>query len=447
MQGCSVIGLGKLGLPLAAVLASSGFKVVGADVNQRTVDAVQRREIVSPEPGLNGLLSAIDCSMLSATTDIADAVLQTDVSFVIVPTPSDPDHRFSLRFVESACRKIAQGLASKSTYHLVVITSTVLPGATRGVIAPLLEAESGKRLGSDFGICYSPEFIALGNALQGMQHPEFLLVGEYDSCSGDKLIEVYSRIYESLPPIARMSCESAELAKLSVNTFVTTKISYANMIAAVCERLPGAQAQDVLGAIGLDPRIGSAYLKPGLGYGGPCFPRDNLALIAAAASVGCEMPIARATHDFNELQAPRLADRILATTTDGTVGILGLSYKPNTDVIECSQGVEVAQFLAARGVQVKVYDPVAQKSARAALGDTVEFAESMHECAASADVLVIATAWDEFKDLSQSDLKQSLSGVTIFDCWDMLDPHRFERSVRRWIPGSAESPVVAQFPA
>jgi UDPglucose 6-dehydrogenase len=242
-----------------------------------------------------------------------------------------------------------------------------------------------------------------------------------------------------------MSCESAELAKLSVNTFVTTKISYANMIAAVCERVPGANAQDVLGAIGLDPRIGSAYLKPGLGYGGPCFPRDNLALIATAASVGCEMPIARATHDFNELQAPRLAERVVAATPAGGVaGILGLSYKPNTDVIECSQGIEVAQYLAARGVRVRVYDPVAGQNALRALGDSVEFSQSMNDCAKSADVVVIATAWDEFKDLHQDDLKQSLSGVTIFDCWDILNSGNFAPSVRRWIPGTPESAAVAQ---
>lgn len=440
-----MIGLGKLGLPLAAVLASSGFNVIGSDVSQRVVDAVRSRRVISPEPGLSELLSTIDQSMLTATTDIADAVERTDATFVIVPTPSDLDHRFSLRFIEDACHEIARGLARKSAYHLVVITSTVLPGSTAGIIAPLLAAESGKRLGTDFGICYSPEFIALGNALAGMQHPDFLLVGECDEQSGENLVDIYSRLYKALPPVARMSCESAELAKLAVNTFVTTKISYANMIAAVCERLPGTEAQDVLRAVGMDPRIGTGYLKPGLGYGGPCFPRDNLALIATAASVGCEMPLARATHDFNELQAPRLAEKVLSATGGrGTVGILGLAYKPNTEVTECSQGVEIAQHLAARGVHVRVYDPVAGQNAFAVLGDSVEFAESMHDCARSADVVVIATAWDEFKGLSQDDLKQSLSGPFIFDCWDVLQPGRFAPSVRRWTPGSPESAAVPQ---
>jgi UDPglucose 6-dehydrogenase len=242
-----------------------------------------------------------------------------------------------------------------------------------------------------------------------------------------------------------MSLESAELAKLSVNTFVTTKISYANMIAAVCEQLPGADAQHVLGAVGLDPRIGSAYLKPGLGYGGPCFPRDNLALIAAAASVGREMQLARATNDLNELQAPRLAEKVLAATGgSGTVGILGLSYKPDTDVTECSQGLQIAQHLVNRGVPVTVYDPAARDNAAAVLGDSVEFAESMRDCAANADVLVIATAWNEFRALTQDDLKQPSSNVTVFDCWDMFEPTRFGPSVRRWIPGSPDLAPVAQ---
>ena len=445
MQGCSVIGLGKLGLPLATVLASSGFDVVGADLSERLVDAVNRRDIKTPEPGLADLLASIDASKLTATTDIQDAVLRTGATFLIVPTPSDEDHRFSLRFVESACREIAQALARKSAYHLVVITSTVMPGATGSIIAPLLENESGKRLGAGFGVCYSPEFIALGQALDGMTKPAFLLIGQSDQDAGDALLRIYGGMYRTLPPVARMSLESAELAKLSVNTFVTTKISYANMIAAVCEQLPGADAAHVLGAVGLDPRIGTSYLKPGLGYGGPCFPRDNLALIAAASSVGREMPLARATNDLNEQQASRLAEKVIAAAgSNGSVGILGLSYKPNTDVIECSQGIQIAEYLASRGVAVTVHDPVAMPNAAAVFGDSIEFAESTRDCVKDADVVVIATAWDEFKRLTQDDLKQPLSSVVLFDCWDMFDQSRFGPSVRRWVPGSPDIAPVAQ---
>jgi UDPglucose 6-dehydrogenase len=217
-----------------------------------------------------------------------------------------------------------------------------------------------------------------------------------------------------------MNFVNAELTKLSVNTFVTTKISYANMLAQVCETLPGADADVVTTALGCDTRIGPKYLKGALGYGGPCFPRDNAAFSVLARSNGVPALLAEATDAMNRRQVPRLAELILARLPKGgTAGVLGLSYKPNTEVIDESQGVGLAQELLRAGARVMVYDPAAMENARRVLKGSVTFAASAAECAGQADVLAITTGWPEFRDL-QATIFQARHPV-VLDCWRVLD--------------------------
>jgi UDPglucose 6-dehydrogenase len=199
-------------------------------------------------------------------------------------------------------------------------------------------------------MCYNPEFIALGSVIRDFLNPDFVLIGESDERSGQVLEGIYRQVCENDPPIVRMNFINAELTKLAVNTFVTTKISFANMLARICERLPGADVDVVTRALGLDSRIGAKYLKGAVSYGGPCFPRDNLALIATARKVGAPADIAEATDRFNRWQVGWLADLVWAYLPEGgVVGILGLAYKPNTDVVEESVGLLLAGELGARG--------------------------------------------------------------------------------------------------
>src|SRR5579872_1702809 len=235
-----------------------------------------------------------------------------------------------------------------------------MPGSTGGTLLPALEAHSGKKCGLDFGLCYNPEFIALGSVIRDMLHPDMILIGESDPRSGALLEELYNGVCESNPRIQRMNYVNAELTKLSVNTYVTTKISYANMLAEICETLPGADVDVVTTAIGCDSRIGQKYLKGGLGYGGPCFPRDNVAFSALARANGAPALLAEATDALNKRQVPRLAALVMAHLPEGgTAGVLGLSYKPNTEVVEESQGLALAKYLAEHDVAVAVYDPAA----------------------------------------------------------------------------------------
>ena len=262
---------------MLAGMASRGFDVIGVDITESAVRAVNEGHAPVQETGLEDMISA-HRDKVRATTSHEEAVLGSDISFVIVPTPSDSRGAFELQYAKYAFEQLGKALAKKDSYHVIVLTSTVLPGATRHGLLPVLEATSGKKCGKDFGLCYGPEFIALGSVIHDFLNPDFYLVGEFDERSGDVLEEVNRRICVKEPVVHRMSIENAEIAKIALNSYVTMKISFANTLADLCERIPGGDVDVVSDAIGSDTRIGRKYLTGGLGFGGPCFPRDNVAL-------------------------------------------------------------------------------------------------------------------------------------------------------------------------
>jgi UDPglucose 6-dehydrogenase len=424
----SVIGLGKLGSPMAACFAAKGHNVIGADVNDRFVKAINDCKAPVFEPGLQEMLDRT-AGRLTATSDVAHAVLNSEITFMVVPTPSEPSGGFSLKFVLSAAKQIGHALRTKNDFHIVVLTSTVMPGATTAALWPALEHASGKRCPEDFGVCYSPEFISLGSVIRDFLNPDFILIGESDKRSGEKLAQFYSTYCDNKPPVARMAPVNAELTKLALNTFVTTKISYANMLAQLCERLDGGDVDAVTTALGLDSRIGSKYLKGSVGYGGPCFPRDNVALSALARSLGVFAPLPETTDRVNQHQVPRLRDLVKSYLPEGgCAGILGVSYKPQTNVIERAQGLELAQALLGEHIPVLVYDPCAMDAARSVLGGPVRYAGSASECAREADVLVVTTPCKEFKAITPNDLARSQGQATVLDCWRLLDRAQFSKT-------------------
>jgi UDPglucose 6-dehydrogenase len=415
-----VVGLGKLGAPLAACLAAKGLTVVGVDHDPRKIEAINQNRPPVNEPGLGELLTQTS-GRLAACGDVEQAVAQTDITFIVVSTPSDPAGGFSLQYVEPVCQSIARALAKKNAYHLVCLTSTVMPGTTGGPVRQMLEQASGKRVGADFGLCYSPEFIALGSVIRDFLNPDMLLIGESDARAGDMLQALYAQVCENKPSVARMSFVNAEITKLAVNTYVTTKISYANMLARICEQLSGANVDVITSALGLDTRIGSKYLKGALSYGGPCFPRDNLALAQLARQLGVPPDLAQTVDRFNRLQVPWLADLVQHRTKD-SAGILGLTYKAGTDVVEEAAGFLLAKELADRGVKVLVFDPAYGQHSPATMPDNVRFAASASECIAGSDVVVLATSWPEFDNIPQDQWARSNSQGprTVIDCWRSL---------------------------
>ncbi|HLK20666.1 MAG TPA: nucleotide sugar dehydrogenase [Bryobacteraceae bacterium] len=425
----SIIGLGKLGSPMQAVMAHKGHTVIGVDLNPATVKAINAGKAPVKEPRLQEMIDGAR-DRISATHSYEEALMATDVTMIMVPTPSGKDGRFSMDYVMEAAEKIGAVLKKKAKWHLVVLSSTVMPGSTGGTLLPALEELTGKTCGVDFGLCYNPEFIALGNVVNDMLRPDMILIGESDPKSGALLEEFYTGVCESNPRIRRMNFVNAELTKLSVNTFVTTRISYANMLAQVCETLPGADVDVVTAAIGCDTRIGSKYLKGALGYGGPCFPRDNVAFSALARANGAPALLAEATDTLNRQQVPRMSSIILKKLPKGgTVGVLGLSYKPDTGVIEESQGVAIAKHLLESGAKVIAYDPEAMEYAREPLKGNITFASSAAEVTRQADVLAITTPWPEFKKLTPQDFKHSHGKPVVLDCWRVLPREKFEGAV------------------
>jgi UDPglucose 6-dehydrogenase len=408
-------------------LASKGYKVIGVDLDNEKTRLVNSGKAPFFEPLLEELMRRYGGNLV-ATTDYNTAIGESSTTFIVVNTPSEPDGSFSSRYLQSASSKIGEGLRYKSEYHSVVVTSTVLPGTTRNVVKTLIEENSKKKCGIDFGLCYNPEFIALGDVIRGLSHPDFVLIGEFDARSGDLTESIYDDLCENKPPVARMSIENAELTKIALNSYVTMKISFANALAELCERLPGGDIDEVTSALGLDRRIGAAYLRGGLAFGGPCFPRDNKAFGFTARQLGCEAKLSEATDATNLHQTSRWVLLIDSKVSrHSKIAILGVTYKPNTEVVEASPALELAGGLLRLGHQVNLYDPAGLATAKSVLGVGPFYHQSLRDCLLNADACILATPWEHFASLTPSDFVGTMKNPMIFDCWRILDNSRFQK--------------------
>jgi len=323
---------------MAACLASKGFDVLVCDVDHEKVKAINEGRAPVNETGLQELIEA-NRSRLRATDSIEQCVRFADITFVVTATPSLPDGRFSLEYILPVCEEIGRVLGrplGKVAFHPVVITSTVMPGDTWGPIREALEAKSRRKCGEEFGLAYNPEFIALGSVIRDFLNPDFVLLGASDPLTDARVASVYKRFTDA--PIAAMSPVNAEITKLAINTFLCTKISYANMLLRICHNIPGADVDVVSGAVGMDSRIGKKLLKGGTSYGGPCLPRDTKAM----ATLGQSLPLV--IDSFNRAQITWLADFVRQKRT-GPVAIAGLSYKVGTSVATESAGAALAEEL------------------------------------------------------------------------------------------------------
>jgi len=430
VERISVFGLGKLGGCIAATLASRGFQVIGYDVDRRKTEAVRNGKAPIEEPHLQRTIEEAG-SRLNATDEIQEAILESEVSFFVPSTPSLPDGSFSNHFLIPAVESAAMAVREqRKKRHLFVVNSTLTPGTSEGVLKPLLERILGGECGKAFGLCYNPEFIALGDVIHGLFQPDFVLIGESDELSGELLAEVYKRLNTNSPPIERMSNINAELAKISLNCAVTMKISFVNQLSGVCAKIPGADPGVILNAIGKDRRIGLDYLKPGLGFGGPCFPRDNRLFQYIAQSVGAEDALSRATDTINQNVNVRLLETILCLCpNDIPVGVLGLAYKPFTAVIDCSPGMWLCQQLAQAGRQVFAHDYFAAQNAVSAFGDGLVHVstDATTVLQSGCGILVITCPWPSYKEVFTSNLDQLIQkGTLVVDPWRVLSavaPH------------------------
>ena len=350
----SVFGLGYVGTVSAGCLAASGHTVWGVDVNAEKVASINSGAAPIVEPDISDFIAkAQKQGLLKATVSSSEGILNTDVSFICVGTPSHTNGSLDLTHLQRVCEDIGAALQNKKTLHTIVFRSTTLPGTTEDVAIPILEKHSGKTIGNGFSVCYNPEFLREGTSVKDYYHPSKIVIGEQNAGEGDVVEEIYAGIKA---PTIRTSIRVAEMVKYSDNAFHALKVTFANEIGAICKRL-GIDSHSVMDIFCQDTKLNlsKVYLKPGFAFGGSCLPKDLRALSYQAKRADVEVPVLNAILQSNTSQIKGVVQRIVALGKK-RVGFLGMTFKPDTDDLRESPLVEVIETLLGKGFQVKIYD-------------------------------------------------------------------------------------------
>ena len=400
----SIIGCGYVGTVTGVCFANFGHDIVFYDIDQKKLDLLARGESPIYEPSLNDLIRK-NRQRLVTTPDLTAAVRDTDITFICVGTPSRDDGSIDLTYILSAGATIGKALRETPDFHPIIVKSTVFPGSTEGPIRSIIEQESGKQAFVDFGLGSNPEFLREGNAVHDFCVPDRIVLGAGDARTMRALGDLYASF--TCPKI-ETSIRTAEMIKYTSNAFLATKISFANEIGNLAKKL-GIDAEEVFAGVGLDNRIGPAFFRTGIGFGGSCFPKDVRALIAGAGDHHENLQILHAALRVNEDQPLKLVRLLQAHIPDlkgRRIGVLGLAFKPNTDDIRESRAIPVIRALLDAGAKVIAYDPLAMENF-ASLFPDIEYASSA-EIVLAADAVLITTEWEEFERLNYS-------GTTVID--------------------------------
>ena len=417
-----VIGTGYVGLVTGVVFSDLGNDVVCVDQNAAKIDGLNAGVMPIYEPGLEEMVGRnVGDGRLTFTTDLDSAVQKAEIVFIAVGTPPREDGSTDLSYVEGAAKGIARAL---NRYKVIVNKSTV-PVGTGNFVREVIE--TNKRRAVDFDVVSNPEFLREGSAITDTLVPDRIVIGAPNSIVAMRLLELYAPLER---PMIITDVASAEMIKYASNAFLATKISFANTIANICEEA-GADVTQVVKGMGLDSRIGQAFLNAGLGYGGSCFPKDTRSLLHTAQAYGCDFPLLAATIETNELQPKRfigkIHDALGGDSLKGkTVGVLGLAFKANTDDMREAKSLDVIADLLASGATVKAYDPIAMENTKPVFPQ-ITYGANAYEVAAGADALVIVTEWNEFKLLNFERLHEIMANPLILDGRNLYDPDRLRR--------------------
>jgi UDPglucose 6-dehydrogenase/GDP-mannose 6-dehydrogenase len=437
----SVIGTGYVGLVSGVCLAEKGHDVVCVDIDQKKVDQINQGVPPIHEAGIESLLKNNLHTRFLATTDLDSAVLETEISLIAVGTPIDGD-QIDLKYIMSASRQIGAVVRNKSTFHTVVVKSTVVPGTTANVVRPTLEQASGKQAGKDFGVGMNPEFLREGQAVEDFMFPDRIVLGTADSHSLRNLEQLYAP-FENVDKI-RTNLSTAEMIKYTSNSLLATMISFSNEIANLCSACGDIDVTEVMKGVHMDKRICpilsngkrlipsfTAYIEAGCGFGGSCFPKDVKALIAHGEKVGSPMRLLDAVIQVNQNQPRRIISLLkkhFSPLSGIRVSVLGIAFKPGTDDIRESPAIPIIEELLAANAIVKAYDPIAGKEARKIFDQKkLEFPKHLDEAIHEVDAVVLITRWDEFSALPQL-LAQYTNPPVVIDGRRMLD----KRAVKKY---------------
>ncbi len=419
----AVVGTGYVGLVVGACLAETGNDVLCADVDAAKIDGLRQNRLPIYEPGLQPLVERNQRGgRLRFTTDVGGAVERSDVIFIAVGTPPDEDGSADLQHVLDVARTIGQRMNAPK----IVITKSTVPVGT----AEKVRAEIAKQTKTTFHVCSNPEFLKEGAAVEDFMKPDRVVVGVDSPDAAQAIGELYAPFVRTGNPIIFMDIPSAEMTKYAANAMLAARISFMNQIARLCE-VVGADVTQVRKGIGTDRRIGSAFLFPGPGYGGSCFPKDVKALIRTAEDRGVSLEILKAVEQANERQKRALYDK-LHSHFDGklrghTIAVWGLAFKAETDDVRESPALVLVDALLDAGATVRVHDPAALETARRHFGDRVCYAPQAYDALTGAAALAIVTEWLEYRNPDFTRIKRALSRPLIVDGRNLYDPQRMAR--------------------
>jgi UDPglucose 6-dehydrogenase len=436
----SVAGTGYVGLVSGVCLAEKGHQVICIDINEKKVEKINNGIPPIYEEGLEELLKKNVGTNLKATTDLRQAVLDSDLSLIAVGTPFD-GNEIDLKYIKIVARQIGEVIKDKQTFHTVVVKSTVVPGTTDDVVLPILEEASGKRAGTDFGVGMNPEFLKEGEAVKDFMSPDRIVFGGLEDQSIRALEDLYA-VFEGVDKIAT-NCRTAEMIKYTANSLLATMISFSNEIANLCTAVGGIDVTDVTKGVHLDKRLTpildngtrifpsfTTYIEAGCGFGGSCFPKDVKALISYGQQKGSPMAILDSVIAVNEKQPYRLISLLkkhFSKLGGVKVAVLGYAFKPGTDDIRESPALPITKILLDEGAYVKGYDPVAQHEAEQFFGKgAVEFHPDLVSSIAGVDAIIIITRWNEFKHLPNL-LSSAAMQPVVIDGRRMLDKESFAK--------------------
>ncbi len=420
MKQICVVGVGYVGLVTAACFADLGNRVIALDISEEKIEGLKRGEMPIYEPALEELVARnVRSGRLSFTTSYPEGLNGTEFAFIAVGTPSGVDGEADLRYVAVAAESIARNM----TAPLIIINKSTVPVGTGDWVADIVAEHQNEPI--PFSVVSCPEFLREGSAISDFMQPHRTVLGSLDLEAAEKVAQLHLPLRA---PIVITDLRTAEMIKYASNAFLATKISFINEIANICEAL-GADVKEVAVGMGYDKRIGPQFLDAGLGYGGSCFPKDVKALAYMAAEKGRHPQLLHAVMEINNDRRPMAVNRLkemIGSLRGKTVGLLGLSFKPNTDDMRDAPAVDVAQALISLGAKVRAYDPVAMQVAAPLMAD-VEMSSDPYSLAEGCDALMVLTEWNEFKQLDLERLHDLLAQPVIFDGRNIYDPHVMKR--------------------
>jgi UDPglucose 6-dehydrogenase len=420
----TIVGTGYVGLVAGVCFAETGHEVLGLDIDAAKIKRLQEGDPVIYEPGLADLLRRnLREERIRFTTDYAQAARHARVFFLCLPTPPTEDGSADVKYVLAAVRSLSKVLDTKASEPALFVLKSTVPVDTAERIRKEVEA----CYPGPFAVASNPEFLKEGAAVEDFLKPDRVVVGVTDDRSYDVLRELYDPFCRTGAPILRMTPASASLTKYAANCLLATKISFMNEIARLCDA-SGADVDEVRKGISLDPRIGKAFLFPGLGYGGSCFPKDTRALSATARALGLKAEICDAVERVNNDQKavflPKLIEHLKSAPAGNVVAVWGLSFKPRTDDIREAPALALIERLLKEGVKVQAFDPEAMENVRRQLGDRIVLTSNLYAALDGADALVLATEWNEFRAPDWTRVKQMMKRPAVFDGRNLYDPKK-----------------------